>query len=448
MFWTSFHIFSLFSLILPSSSLYCSPLIPSHYSSHGQTTHVSISIKPGSSLCLSTNGGHMIVLTILSAHVVYHVRDQYKYSWPQLHVSCYCTCHPSQCKLPTCPLCYNLTSTSPPCGPDMTSHSTTCCSVKLTTPNPTMTAVFITSSSVKVTYKLEIVSPSGQVETSALRHVHIGSSPTTIQHVSELSEILLSIDKVVRDSDKKLQNQWYTANKENQVSPAKINDLHDVDTSLPGWLQVINGVVKEPRSHLIASGIHVTTLDCQNQQFSADTNSINLHSGVQDDGDSELVWDGQTVTSKTSDQTVSVNMVIQSDGGSLEIFANKTILANWTAEISVLRSGSILNITTHNSHGLMMGSIENILFSFFLPSAITTSFISTSLPILVSHLTTAHVCLGVICQNIERKCQESCKTVPIKHIHSKTYRHWSHENNIDVQSIPVIWHQDEKLGLR
>ena len=117
-------------------SLYCSSLVPHHsydniLSDNQVNTRLSLSMRPGSTLCLQSGSGHVtLALTILETRVVYHIRESYNYTWPEVEVSCYCTCSPSQCKLPTCLLCYQLSHVSSPC-PESITHSSTCCSVEV-----------------------------------------------------------------------------------------------------------------------------------------------------------------------------------------------------------------------------------------------------------------------------------------------------------------------------
>ena len=124
----------------------------------------------------------------------------------------------------------------------------------------------------------------------------------------------------------------------------------------------------------------------------------------------------------------------------ISIYGNQTKLGNWSASILVTQDDTFLNITTHMTRGLIFGDIENVSFSFNVPSDATTSFISSSLPLLLSHVTKTkarvRMCLRVMdsfttCQNIHV-------------IRVQVNPDYGNTNDlVDVQTIPVLWHNDK-----
>ena len=115
-------------LLLPSllsaESVRCSSVLPDHQSSRSpDETQLEVRLEAGSSLCLVRSDRVVVVVTVVRTVVQHQVAQLYSYTWPQVQVSCYCTCAPSQCQLPHCRLCYNITRLSTPCSPSSSSSS-------------------------------------------------------------------------------------------------------------------------------------------------------------------------------------------------------------------------------------------------------------------------------------------------------------------------------------
>ena len=133
------HCIYLYSLIqalsvVHVSTLYCSPVLPINVDSKNDTsgyvTNIDVHVTRDTSLCMVTRDGKVrAILRVVQSRVQFHVREKRVYTVPHVSVSCYCTCQPSKCQLPTCEMCYNVTLVSPPCDKS-SSHSSTCCSVK------------------------------------------------------------------------------------------------------------------------------------------------------------------------------------------------------------------------------------------------------------------------------------------------------------------------------
>ena len=217
-------------------------------------TRVSVSLSEGSSLCLASRDGQLTtVLTLLETRVHCHVKDQYQYTWPHVSVSCYCTCSPTQCQVPRCSTCYNLTSVSPPCHAHSSTHSTTCCSVRLTSPNPTLTALQLGHCSQVLQYRLHTFSATGQ--RSEERRVSVGprSGPATVQHQTEGGGVLVTLARDPGDQDNQLEDGWFVVNTDGRLTPARVNTGHQRDRSLPGWLRVSTDGPETPRHHLVCT---------------------------------------------------------------------------------------------------------------------------------------------------------------------------------------------------
>ena len=55
----------------------------------------------------------------------------------------------------------------------------------------------------------------------------------------------------------------------------QLNSERSQDPSLPGWLKFSNGEAQKPSPGLIQAGINIKTVDCEGQEFSADTGGLN-----------------------------------------------------------------------------------------------------------------------------------------------------------------------------
>ena len=238
---------------------YCSPLLPTdHISETGDpstgehVTRVSVSLSEGSSLCLTSGDGQVnTVLSLLETRVHCQIKDQYQYTWPRVSVSCYCTCSPSQCQVPRCSTCYNLTSVSPPCHAHSSTHSTTCCSVRLTSPNPALTALQLGPCSEVLQYRLQTFSATGPVW-SEERKLHVGPGPATVQHQAH-GGVLVTMARDPGGKDSQTEDSWFVASSDGRLTPARVNTGHYRDRSLPGWLRVSSDGPETPRHHLVCT---------------------------------------------------------------------------------------------------------------------------------------------------------------------------------------------------
>ena len=112
--------------LLPAESVRCSSVLPDHQSSRSpHETQLEVRLEAGTSLCLVRSDRVVVVVRVVRTVVHHQVAELYSYTWPQVQVSCYCTCAPSQCQLPHCHLCYNITTLSTPCS--STSSSSALC---------------------------------------------------------------------------------------------------------------------------------------------------------------------------------------------------------------------------------------------------------------------------------------------------------------------------------
>ena len=166
------------------STRLCSRTVPVHSSTvpvpvHSTTrhratqrqveTHLGLVLPVDSPVCLVTEEGVLVaVVTVLPSTVLYPVTEQYQYTDPHIHLSCYCQCSYSPCQLRQCPLCYTFSTISPGCR---SSPSTTCCSARLSTPNPTFTALKLGLPSLGVRYRLEQFCPVSGVQVRSAEHV-------------------------------------------------------------------------------------------------------------------------------------------------------------------------------------------------------------------------------------------------------------------------------------
>ena len=240
------------SVISAVCATYCSPSLPTDQisetrdpSTGGHVTRVSVSMSEGASLCLKSRDGQLsTVLTLLETRVHCHVKDQYQYTWPQVSVSCYCTCSPSQCQVPRCSTCYNLTSVSPPCHAHSSTHSTTCCSVRLTSPNPALTALQLGPCSSVLHYTLQTGLRSEQ------RRLHV-RSPATVQHQG--GDVLVTMARPPGARDTQLEDGWFVVTSEGRLTRARVNTGQHRDRSLPGWLRVTADGPETPRHHLVSA---------------------------------------------------------------------------------------------------------------------------------------------------------------------------------------------------
>ena len=188
------------SVITVVGATYCSPSLHTDQISETRdpstgehVTRLTVSMSAESSLCLATRDGQLsTVLTLLGTRVNCHVKDQYQYTVPQVSVSCYCTCSPSVCQVPRCSTCYNLTSVSPPCSAPGSGLSTTCCSLRVTTPHPALTALQLGHCSEVLQYRLQTRDAGGHVR-SEERRLHLRSGPATVQH--EAAGVLVTMDR-------------------------------------------------------------------------------------------------------------------------------------------------------------------------------------------------------------------------------------------------------------
>ena len=123
----------------------------------------------------------------------------------------------------------------------------------------------------------------------------------------------------------------------------------------------------------------------------------------------------------------------------LQLTAGDSLSPCWVASLVVTRSQVRLNITTDQSHGLILGRIQNISFSFFVSSPAQSS-VSTVLPILVPGLRSRSLSLCLRVLTAAQTCQEvAVERRESGHLHHSYVSHTSH-----VQPIPVMWHLDSQ----
>ena len=427
---------------LPAESLKCSSVLPDHQSSRSRDeTQLEVRMVAGSSLCLVREDRVVLVLTVVKAELQYQVSQAYSYTWPQVQVSCYCTCGPTQCQLPHCHLCYNITRLSTPCTSTTSTTSTTCCSVRLSQLQPALTALRLGHSSLQVHYRLETISPAGDIVETLVRRVHVGAGAgvTTLHHSLQGGEMMLQVSGLALSH---LQG-WIIVSPDGSLRPGEVNPPHHTDPRLAGWLKVEDGSVLPPSRQLISGGVHITTEDCRQQSFSADLTGLNLSPGTRGDLTLDhLSWDGARVVTQGGQHSVRLGLLLRAPGG-VRLFGNQTRLGSWAASLVLTRSEVRLNITTHQSQGLILGLIlgqlQNISFSFFVSSPAQAS-VSTLLPILVPELRShsARLCLRVL------TTQHTCQDLTVETRDQADLQHKYSSSTSDVQPIPVMWHLDSQ----
>ena len=163
--------------------------------------------------------------------------------------------------------------------------------------------------------------------------------------------------------------------------------------------------MRPPSLQVISGGVHIATEDCRQQTFSADLTGLNLSPGTRGDVTlHHLSWDGQRMVTEGGQHSVRLGLLLSSPGG-VRLFGNQTRLGAWTASLVLGKSEVRLNITTHQSQGLILGQIQNISFSFFVSSPAQSS-VSTLLPILVPGLGSHSVCLCLRVLTTHQTCQD------------------------------------------
>ena len=435
----------LLSSLLPAECLRCSSVVPDHQSSRSRDeTQLEVRMVAGSSLCLVRSDRAMVVMTVVRAVVEHQVSEVYSYTWPQVQVSCYCTCGPTQCQLPHCHLCYNITRLSTPCTSSSSSSSsrssTTCCSVRLSQPQPALTALRLGHSSLAVHYRLETLSPAGEIVETLVRRVHVGGGGgvTTLHHSLQGGEMVVQVSGLSLPSPH-LQG-WIIVSPDGSLRPGQVNPPHHTDSRLAGWLKVEAGSVRPPSLQVISGGVHITTEDCRTQTFSADLTGLNLGPGTRGDVTlHHLSWDGERKVTDGDNHSVRLGLVLRSPGGQVRLWGNQTRLGSWAASLVLTRSEVRLNITTQQSHGLILGRIQNISFSFYVSSPAQSS-VSSLLPILVpdlgSHSLT--LCLRVLTSAM------TCQDVAVEEREPPDLQHQYSSSSSEVQPIPVMWHLDSQ----
>lgn len=289
---------------ITSSTRFCSSILPVHsstrYGGPNQSmveTHLGFLLPTGSSVCLmSLHGVLHGVITLLPSTVLYPVREQYQYTVPHTGISCYCQCSYAPCQLTKCPLCYSYSTISSSCHSNHLTPSTTCCSVKLSTPNPTLTALQLGPPSIHLRYKLEQFSPSGQLLHSAQHVAHVGQHASTVQYrLPTQGEMVLHFSRPATGyQGGYVPGRWMVAREDGRLVQIAVNHPHGHDPLLPGWLKVQDGQPVPPSNLLIQRGIHVTTERCKEQVFSADLSGLEMGNvDLDKQEDSGLVWDGK-----------------------------------------------------------------------------------------------------------------------------------------------------------
>ena len=120
---------------------------------------------------------------------------------------------------------------------------------------------------------------------------------------------------------------------------------------------------------------------------------------------------------------------------SLVVFGNESRLGDWSVSVTVTRLRTILDISLNSSHGLILGDLNNVSFSFFLPAPGARSLVSSPLASLPpAPLVT--VCLRVV------RGRASCQSTPLTHREEPRSGTRGSTDDIEVQTIPVLWHQD------
>ena len=202
----------------------------------------------------------------------------------------------------------------------------------------------------------------------------------------------------------------------------------------------------------VVGGVRTETVSCEDQRFSADLSGLNLNSGLEEESgpDSELYWDGKRgllfkrltkfycliLVFKSSRQgKILVSLQIRAPGP-LSVFGNDSRLGDWRAEVTVTRTRTVLELSLNSSHGLILGDLDNISFSFTLPFKEARSLVSAPVPGLLSS-SMVRVCLRVI------RGQASCQSVSVtRGMEARQDERRPSEEDIEVTPIPVLWHQD------
>ena len=437
----------LLSSLLPAESVRCSSLLPDHQSFRSKDeTQMEVRLEANNALCLVRSDGGVVVVSVVRTEVHHQVSQLYSYTWPQVQVSCYCTCTPSQCQLPHCRLCYNITRLSTPCSStssssSSSSSSSTCCSVRLSAPHPVLTGLRLGQSSLQVHYRLQTISPAGKIVETLVERVHVGGGGgSTVQHKLQGGELVLQVSALSPPSPH-LQG-WMVVRPDGSLRPGDINPPHLTDSRLAGWLKVEDGSVLAPSRQVISGGLHITTEDCRKQTFSADLSGLNLSPGTLPSPSlPHLTWDGNRTVTEAGKHRVRLRLLLRAPGG-VRVFGNQTRLGPWAASLLLSRSEVRLNITTHHSQGLILGRIQNVSFSFFVSSpAQSSASVSTVIPMLVPGLTSPRltVCLRVLSSH------QTCQHVAVVRRQSgPELQHKYSPSSSEVQPIPVMWHLDSQ----
>lgn len=121
---------------------------------------------------------------------------------------------------------------------------------------------------------------------------------------------------------------------------------------------------------------------------------------------------------------------------SLTVFSNNSRLGDWRAEVTVTRTRTVLDLSLNSSHGLILGELDNISFSFVLPVVKAGSLVSAPVPGLLSS-PVVRVCLRVI------RGPASCRSISVtRRMEARPDDRRPAGDDIEVTSIPVLWHQD------
>ena len=262
---------------------------------------------------------------------------------------------------------------------------------------------------------------------------------TTLHHSLQGGEMMLQVSGLALSH---LQG-WIIVSPDGSLRPGEVNPPHHTDPRLAGWLKVEDGSVRPPSRQVISGGVHITTEDCRQQSFSADLTGLNLSPGTRGDLRLDhLSWagGGARVVTDGGQHSVRLGLLLRAPGG-VRLFGNQTRLGSWAASLVLTRSQVRLNITTHQSQGLILGLIlghtQNISFSFFVSSPAQSS-VSTLLPLLVPGLRSDSVrlCLRVLTTPL------TCQDLTVETRDQADLHHKYSSSTSDVQPIPVMWHLD------
>ena len=118
------------------------------------------------------------------------------------------------------------------------------------------------------------------------------------------------------------------------------------------------------------------------------------------------------------------------------MFSNNSRLGDWRAEVTVTRTRTVLDLSLNSSHGLILGELDNISFSFVLPVVKAGSLVSAPVPGLLSS-PVVRVCLRVI------RGPASCRSISVtRRMEASPDDRRPAGDDIEVTLIPVLWHQD------